>query len=204
MKWLGWRTYLPAWVFLAGLFLWWPEAAAQGTQSRLVIVAALAAPVFLMQRHRVAGKVANFLCLAGLTYYLLSHEPGVGSSWPGFLICLAAVAVAAWQAMAALGRSHSDFGLQTLLVPALFGAWLLATWQLVATGFGIPQILLPAPTQIGHQLLAQAGMLWGDFQQTFLRSTLAGLSCGDGRPPAVSLIIRTCLDSTSPACRHVL
>ena len=34
--------------------------------------------------------------------------------------------------------------------------------------------------------------------------TGAGFRRGDGRPPAVSLIIRTGLDSASPAGRHVL
>jgi NitT/TauT family transport system permease protein len=185
--WHGWRTYLPAWIFLIGLASWWPAAASRGSQSRLVIVVALAAPIVLARIHPTAGPVLSFFGLAGLTQYLLFHETVVGSPGVGYLICLVAVSVAAWQAMTAIGQRHSDYGLQALLVPALFGAWLLVTWQLAVAGFGIPQILLPAPTQIGYQLVTQSGMLWSDFQQTFLKSTLAGfvLGCGLGFAVAV-------------------
>jgi len=68
----------------------------------------------------------------------------------------------------------------SLLVPAFFGLWLLVLWQFVVTAFGVPQILLPAPSQIGHQLVAQAATLWADFQQTFLKSVLAGFAIGCG------------------------
>ena len=67
-----------------------------------------------------------------------------------------------------------------LAAPAAFGVGVLLLWQLVVVGFNIPRILLPAPTEIGHQLVAQASMLWGDFQQTFLKSVLAGFAMGCG------------------------
>jgi NitT/TauT family transport system permease protein len=67
-----------------------------------------------------------------------------------------------------------------LLAPAVFGGGVLLVWQLFVVGLDIPRILLPAPTEIGHQLVAQAGMLWADFQQTFLKSVLAGFAMGCG------------------------
>jgi NitT/TauT family transport system permease protein len=70
--------------------------------------------------------------------------------------------------------------IQRLLAPAAFGAGILLAWQMIVVGFDIPRILLPAPTEIGHQLVAQAGMLWADFQQTFLKSVLAGFTMGCG------------------------
>ena len=66
------------------------------------------------------------------------------------------------------------------LAPAASGIGILLAWQLIVVGFDIPRILLPAPTEIGHQLVAQAGMLWADFQQTFLKSVLAGFAMGCG------------------------
>ena len=56
-------------------------------------------------------------------------------------------------------------------------------------GFGVPQILLPAPHQIGHQLASQAAVLWGDFRQTFLKAVLAGwiAGCGLGFLVAVAI-----------------
>jgi NitT/TauT family transport system permease protein len=64
--------------------------------------------------------------------------------------------------------------------PAAFGVGILLLWQLIVVGLDIPRILLPAPSEIGHQLVAQAGMLWGDFRQTFLKSVLAGFAMGCG------------------------
>jgi NitT/TauT family transport system permease protein len=66
------------------------------------------------------------------------------------------------------------------VAPAAFGVGVLVVWQLIVVGLDIPRILLPAPTEIGHQLFAQADMLWADFQQTFLKSVLAGFAMGCG------------------------
>jgi NitT/TauT family transport system permease protein len=65
-----------------------------------------------------------------------------------------------------------------LAAPLLFGLWLLYVWEIAVVGFGVPQILLPAPHQIGHQLASQAPLLWGDFRQTFLKAVLAGWAAG--------------------------
>jgi NitT/TauT family transport system permease protein len=75
-----------------------------------------------------------------------------------------------------------------LLAPTLFGLAVLLAWQLVVVGLNIPRILLPAPSEIGHQLVAQTGMLWEDFQQTFLKSVLAGFAMGCGLGFAVALL----------------
>jgi NitT/TauT family transport system permease protein len=56
-------------------------------------------------------------------------------------------------------------------------------------GFGVPQILLPAPHQIGHQLFSQAGLLWSDFRQTFLKAVLAGWVAGCGLGFLVAVLI---------------
>ena len=66
-----------------------------------------------------------------------------------------------------------------LAAPALFGIGSSISGRCVVIGFGVPQILLPAPQQIGHQLVAQAAhALADDFQQTFLKSVLAGFAAG--------------------------
>jgi len=95
-----------------------------------------------------------------------------------WLIVLAIVAVG-WAALVQLSRRASG-GPLVVLVPLIFGLWLLLLWQVAVTSFGVPQILLPAPSQIGHQLVSQTAMLWTDFQQTFLKSVLAGFAMGCG------------------------
>jgi len=48
---------------------------------------------------------------------------------------------------------------------------------------------LPSPARIGHQLAANAGQLWQDFRQTFLKSVLAGFTLGSASGFAVALLV---------------
>ena len=62
--------------------------------------------------------------------------------------------------------------------PLLFGAWVLVFWQVLTQVFDVPQVLLPAPTLVGHSLVASFGVLVSDFEQTVLHSVLIGLVAG--------------------------
>ncbi|MDQ2928207.1 MAG: ABC transporter permease [Pseudomonadota bacterium] len=62
--------------------------------------------------------------------------------------------------------------------PLLFGAWALIFWQLLTQALEVPQVLLPAPSLIGHALVASSGVLAEDFIQTVLHSALIGLVAG--------------------------
>ncbi|MCI0430040.1 MAG: ABC transporter permease [Rhodospirillales bacterium] len=98
----------------------------------------------------------------------------------GFWLFGIGLVLVAWQALEALSGRLADRGFVALAVPIVFGLWLLFVWEVVVVGFRVPQILLPAPSQIGHQLASQVSMLWEDFQQTFLKSVLAGFAMGCG------------------------
>ncbi len=93
----------------------------------------------------------------------------------GGLALLLVVAVFSVRALAmrdersALGR----FG-----TPLLFGAWVLVFWQVLVQVFDVPQVLLPAPTLVGHSFVASFGVLVSDFEQTVLHSVLIGLAVG--------------------------
>lgn len=65
-----------------------------------------------------------------------------------------------------------------VLVPLVFGVTLLLIWEVAVRGLGIPQVLLPAPSQIGARIAASGPTLWADFQQTFLKAVLAGYLMG--------------------------
>ena len=73
--------------------------------------------------------------------------------------------------------------------PLLFGLLVLAAWQVVCAGFGVPRILLPAPTQIARAILHNLPTLGVDFVQTVLRSVLPGwlIGCGAGLLAAIAL-----------------
>jgi NitT/TauT family transport system permease protein len=75
-----------------------------------------------------------------------------------------------------------------LLAPLAFGATVLILWEVLVTGYQVPMVLLPAPSVIGARAMASAGMLWIDFQQTFLKAVLAGYGLGCGAGFALALV----------------
>jgi len=68
------------------------------------------------------------------------------------------------------------------IVPTIFAFLLLLTWETVVEGFAISPVLMPAPTNIFYALITHIPMLWADFQQTYLKSVLAGyiIGCSSG------------------------
>jgi len=133
----------------------------------------------------VGGPVpllGSLLLGAALPLLVVSGHPGIGLSLPGLWFYLLGLALVAWESMEWLahhGENHTaGAGPMALAAPLLFGLWPLYVWEIAVVGFGVPQILLPAPHQIGHQLASQAPLLWGDFRQTFLKAVLAGWAAG--------------------------
>jgi NitT/TauT family transport system permease protein len=92
-----------------------------------------------------------------------------------------ALGLLAWRAMellsASTGTRAGDRALG-LAVPALFGLWLLFLWQVIVQGFGIPGVLLPAPTVIAASFAQASHVLAADFYQTFIKSVLSGYAMG--------------------------
>ena len=68
--------------------------------------------------------------------------------------------------------------LEDILYPALFGAGVLIAWQLIVRGFNVPQVLLPAPSDIGAKFFASLPTLWVDFVQTVVRAVIPGWIIG--------------------------
>ena len=105
--------------------------------------------------------------------------------WPLTLL----TGAAAWALLARLSndtRAEARFG---WVVPALFGLTLLYLWEVIVRGFEIPKVLLPAPSAIGLALVAQASVLFADFQQTVLKSVIAGYLLGNGSAFIIALLV---------------
>jgi len=66
----------------------------------------------------------------------------------------------------------------SVLTPVIFGIWLLLLWEFITRGAGIPQVLLPAPSAIGHRFANSIPTLVADFKQTFLKAVLIGYAIG--------------------------
>ncbi len=103
----------------------------------------------------------------------------------GFWLEVAAAWLLAWQLVDNLSAANPKDGtarrVVAILVPLLFGAWLLILWELVVRGANVPQVLLPAPSMIGATIATSTGTLWVDFLQTF-KAVLIGylIGCGSG------------------------
>ncbi len=119
---------------------------------------------------------------------LLSALSGhAGAAGGGFWALLVAAWLTAWQFVDRLAnRRFTSKGIQrvvAVVIPLLFGVWVLILWQALVTGFGVPKVLLPAPNEIWVRLVGGfPNPLWDDFRQTFLKAVLIGyaIGCGSG------------------------
>ena len=141
-----------------------------------------------------AGDFALFLGAhagAALTLWLLPDVTGhVG---PGFWGLAATAWLLAWQLVTRLSFVRpTDRGtarLMRLLVPLLFGLWLLFVWEVVVRAAGIPFVLLPPPSAIWAKLIGSLPTVAADFRQTFLKAVLAGYILGSGSGFLVALLV---------------
>jgi NitT/TauT family transport system permease protein len=79
-------------------------------------------------------------------------------------------------------RSRGWRRLQDLVIPLLFGAFVLYLWEVAVRGFGVPHVLMPSPSATAARFTASLPVLAEDFVQTFVRGVLPGyaIGCGSG------------------------
>jgi NitT/TauT family transport system permease protein len=65
-----------------------------------------------------------------------------------------------------------------IAVPLIFGLTILVMWELIVRGLHVPPVILPPPSAIAGQFVANAGTLWLDFVQTVLLGALSGYVIG--------------------------
>jgi NitT/TauT family transport system permease protein len=174
-------------------WLWQAEPLALGSAALAILASAAVASPLGRQPAAPGLLIAGLLLGAVGPLRLVDSYPGIGLGLSGLWLYLLGLALVAWSAMEFLARFAARIGMGRgalgLAAPLLFGLWLLYVWEVLVTGFGVPQILLPAPHQIAWQLASQAGLLWSDFQQTFLKSVLAGWSMGCGLGLLVAVMV---------------
>ena len=74
------------------------------------------------------------------------------------------------------------------LIPAMFGAAILLVWEAVTRGGGVPNVILPSPSNVWNVLTGSVPTLAVDFVQTF-KAVLAGYALGCGVGFAVAIAI---------------
>jgi NitT/TauT family transport system permease protein len=138
----------------------------------------LAAILFL------GAHLAGWLLLSGLS----SNE---GTASPSFFLLLGAGWLLAWRCASGLAaiqpRSRIEGTVLRLLIPAIFGLWILILWEAATRGFGIPFILLPPPSAIGARLAGSVAILWADVRQTIFKAVIFGyvVGCAAGFATAI-------------------
>ena len=102
------------------------------------------------------------------------HAGGAGPAlWMGLTVLVPLSAVLIGR-LARIERGR----ILPLAAPVAFGAVLLALWEVLVTGAGVPMVLLPAPSAIAARMAGIGPMLTGDFVQTFLKAVLSGYLLG--------------------------
>ncbi|MEQ8699278.1 MAG: ABC transporter permease, partial [Bauldia litoralis] len=116
-------------------------------------------------------------------YFALTLLPAVadGAGW-GFWGLVIALWLLAWRlvtGLSALEPSNRAYAmLLKIVVPLIFGIWLLFLWEVVVVGTGVPAVLLPPPSAIWARITTSTDILWADFNQTFLKAVIAGYAIG--------------------------
>ncbi|MEZ2131066.1 MULTISPECIES: ABC transporter permease [unclassified Sinorhizobium] len=138
--------------------------------SQVGLPPAIAATILFLGAHEAA-----WLLLTGIA----GHE---GLARAPFFLLLAASWLLAWRCVTLLSGMYPASALAQwslrLLIPAIFGAWILIIWEAVTRGAGIPFILLPPPSAIGVRIAASLPILGADVRQTVFKAVLIGYAIG--------------------------
>ena len=173
--------------------------AAMGPLVPLIVAAVVAAALLLSLRGRrrslLDALATGIVVVIGAAFLpgLLDVDPDTGPTFGSDALALwlfvLALTVLAWRALEILAALQSPRWIGALVVPGLFGLWLLFLWQMFVVGFDIPEVLLPSPTRIADVFFANIGQLWLDFRQTFLKSVLAGYVLGSGAGFVTAILV---------------
>jgi NitT/TauT family transport system permease protein len=164
-----------------------------GSSAGIIVIGAyvgatvIAAAVF---RLAVPPLVSGIVAAGGAIALLWTLET-ISLAGSGYWLLLISVWLMAWAFAESLSndlaarRNHWA----GLLVPLAFGAMILVAWEAGVRGGNVPLIILPAPSVIWARIIANTGMLWADFQQTFLKAVLAGFVIGNLVGLAIAIAI---------------
>ncbi|MBB4346949.1 ABC transporter permease [Aliirhizobium cellulosilyticum] len=149
--------------------------------------------VSLLSLPPVFVAVTLLVCAHFSTGLLISRLAGnEGMASTAFFLILAANWLLAWRCVSILSelriRSRAIDSLLRLIIPAIFGAWILILWEAATRGLGIPFIILPPPSAIGARFASSIPTLWADVQQTVFKAVIFGYLVGCASGFAVAIL----------------
>ncbi|MBZ9723406.1 MULTISPECIES: ABC transporter permease [unclassified Mesorhizobium] len=156
-----------------------------GMKGLMLGVAVLAALISMVRIPPLAEAVMLFIGAHLVAWLLISGISGFeGTALAPYFLLLAAAWLLGWRCVAVLSGLRPTAGwVRTalrLVIPAIFGAWILIIWEAVTRGAGIPFILLPPPSAIGARIVSSLPVLGADVRQTIFKAVLFGYVVGSG------------------------
>ena len=136
-------------------------------------------PLAAVAALAIGAHVAAWLLLTGIVGF-------EGSAHAPYYLLLAAAWLLAWRCVTILSEvkpaNRAANAFLRLVIPFIFGVWILIVWEAVVRGAGIPFILLPPPSAIGVRIANSLPILAADVNQTIFKSVIAGyvIGCGAG------------------------
>nr|WP_067966319.1 ABC transporter permease [Aminobacter aminovorans]WMC99963.1 ABC transporter permease [Aminobacter aminovorans] len=155
----------------------------RGTTSLVIGLIALSGVASFAMFTGIASAALLFVGAHGAAWLLIAGVAGnEGMARLPYFLLLAAAWLLAWRCVAVLSAvrpvSKQARTLIRLLIPAIFGAWILIIWEAVTRGAGIPFILLPPPSAIAARIGASLPTLAADVRQTIFKAVLFGYVAG--------------------------
>ncbi|WP_283196326.1 ABC transporter permease [Rhizobium sp. AN80A] len=164
-----------------------------GMTAILFILIAASALISLLPQSKTSRATVLFIGAHGGAWLLLSSLAGnEGFAAKPFFLLMAACWLLAWRTVSEIVEiktsSRADDTALRLLVPAIFGAWILILWETATRGAGIPFVLLPPPSAIAARIVGSLPILRDDVRQTIFKAVLAGYVIGCGAGFAVAIL----------------
>ena len=158
-----------------------------GTRGLITGLLGLAALISLFSLPRLAEAALLFIAAHLAAWLLLAGIAGFeGTALAPYFLLVVAAWLLAWRCITILSElrpaSRTAKTVLGLLIPVIFGVWILVIWEAVVRGAGIPFILLPPPSAIGARIANSIPILAADVNQTIFKAVIAGyaLGCGAG------------------------
>ncbi|MER8429834.1 ABC transporter permease [Mesorhizobium caraganae] len=154
-----------------------------GLKTPMIGLAVLAGLISMLRIPPLAEAVVLFIGAHLVAWMLISGITGFeGAALAPYFLLLAAAWLLAWRCVAVLsGLRPIEKGVRMalrLIIPAIFGAWILIIWEAVTRGAGIPFILLPPPSAIGARIASSLPVLGADVRQTIFKAVIFGYVVG--------------------------
>ncbi|TPM30783.1 ABC transporter permease [Mesorhizobium sp. B2-3-5] len=156
-----------------------------GTKGLMLGLAIVAALISMVRLPSLGEAVVLFVGAHLVAWLLISGIAGFeGTALAPYFLLLTAAWLLGWRCVAALSGLRPTTGWSRnalrLIIPAIFGAWILIIWEAVTRGAGIPFILLPPPSAIGVRIVNSLSVLGADVRQTIFKAVLFGYIVGSG------------------------